>query len=175
MKSLLLTTSFIFAPLIANAEENFSDLIEKLDKFDAAQTDRGEYLDQMETIFPDLSVAAFLLFTRLGPELSDHVPDFTWSEAYETAYGCMYDQTAGVGNYDDLNAYTQGGLVSLQYLRDHPDLNFMTMTEHPEYMDSVKPSADYLTLLQECGVQDLTRDALKKSGMMEALQKVASQ
>lgn len=175
MKTFLLTTSLMFAPLIASAEEDFSDLIENLERFDAAQMDRGEYLDQMEGIFPDLSVAAFLLFTRMGSELSDHVPDFTWSEAYEEAYGCMYDQTAGVGNYDGLNAYTQGGLVSLHYLRDHPDLTFMTMTEHPEYMDGVTPSAKYLALLQECGVQDLTQDALKKSGMMDALKKVYSQ
>lgn len=174
MRTFLLTTSLIFAPLIASAEEDFSDLIERLENFDVAQLDRGEYLNQMETIFPDLSVAAFLLFTRVGPELSDHVADYTWSQEYETAYGCVSDQTAGVGNYDDLNIYTQGGLVSLQYLRDNPDLNFMTVTEHPEYMDSVTPSAGYLTLLQDCGVQDLTQNALIASGMMDALKEVAS-
>lgn len=175
MKPFLLATSLILAPFIVNAEEDFSDLIEQLEKFDAAHMNRGEYLDQMETIFPDLSVAAFLLFTRARPELNDYAPDFTWSEAYEEAFGCMYDQTAGVGNYDDLKAYTQGGLVSLQYLRDNPDLNFMTMTEHPEYMDSVTPSSAYLRLLKDCGVQQLSQDAMMKSGMMEALQKVASQ
>ena len=63
MKPFLLATSLILAPFIVNAEEDFSDLIEQLEKFDAAHMNRGEYLDQMENIFPDLSVAAFLLFT----------------------------------------------------------------------------------------------------------------
>jgi hypothetical protein len=143
------------------------------DPLDMDRISRAEFIEENEKVARAFWDPSMLLFSRLGPKVADVIPPFEWSDAYDEAFGCMYDAFKNRDALDASNEQFADIRAVVEYIYADPNLNMLNMMGDDALLDALEPSEIYAEVANSCNLIALNANMMNDSGLMDAFMSVS--